>query len=153
MIMLAAVQITLYKARPLMSKKIKREKEIHLKFILKEYKRGILRYKRFNNRLPSKLDDLVKSPHPRYIRQIYTDPFTLEDKWDIINDPTGTLISDIVSKSSEKSLSGIEYKRFAYDDNLDFKPRIPEKLGAETSSEQSPDKSAATSAGTSPETP
>lgn len=137
LIMVATIQIALYKARPLMSTKIKREKEIQLKFILKEFKKGILRYKRFNNRFPSKIEDLVKSPHPRYIRQLYTDPFTGKNEWDIVHDKSGIFIVDLMSKSSEKSLSGIEYKRFAFNDELDFKPRIPEKLGAENDKGQS----------------
>lgn len=128
-LMVVAVQVAAWKARPVMATSIKRARERELKFVLKEFKRGVLRYKKFNNRYPLKIEDLVSSPHPRYVRQLYADPMTGKKEWGVERDKTGSQIVGIKSLSKEKSMAGVEYSRWFYDDSLEFRVAIPEKLG------------------------
>lgn len=128
-LMVVVVQIVAWKARPMMTTTIKRARERELKFVLREFKRGLLRFKKFNNRYPLKVEDLVSSPHPRYVRQLYADPMTGKKEWGIEYDKTGIQIVNVKSLSKEKSMAGVEYSRWFYDDNLEFRMAIPEKLG------------------------
>lgn len=128
-LMVVVVQIAAWKARPVMATSLKRAKEKELKFVLKEFKRGILRFKKFNNRYPMKVEDLVSSPHPRYVRQLYADPMTGKREWGVERDKTGTQIIGVKSLSKEKSMAGVEYSRWFFDDSLEFRMAISENLG------------------------
>lgn len=128
-IMILVVQISATRIGPLVSTQIKREKEQQLLFILREYNRAIARFQRFNRRFPTNLDELVKSPHPRYLRRIYSDPMTGKAEWDLDMDSRGTGIKEIRSKSKDKSMTGVEYWRWRLDEKLNLVLRPPSQLG------------------------
>ncbi|MCR4287796.1 MAG: type II secretion system protein [Deltaproteobacteria bacterium] len=78
-------------------------KEEELIFRGLEIKRAIGAYHRENNRYPSRLKDLVKDPGfpytKRYLRRLYTDPFTGRADWEIIESPQ-TGIMGVRSRAS-----------------------------------------------------
>ncbi len=113
-------------AMPLYSTAARIEREEQLAFILKSYKRAIIKYNRIYGSGPHAVEELIKKPPaPRFIRQLYDDPFcTREIK--IINSANGLIavknqigeIVNVKSISTEKSASGIEYNRWYADSKL-----------------------------------
>jgi hypothetical protein len=129
LIMVIVVQISATRMGPVVSTQMKRDREKQLVFILREFKRSIDRFKKFNRRSPSSMDELVKSPHPRYLRRIYIDPMTGKAEWDLDMEPSGVGIREIRSKSRDKSIAGVEYWRWRLDDRFELILRPPAELG------------------------
>lgn len=128
----AAFLLISWRVMPLYGTAARLEREEELVFVLKSYKRAILKYKRVYGAGPSSLADLVKSqPNPRFIRALYDDPFhTGEIK--VRNSGAGlTLVRaganeivNVKSSSFEKSAGGVEYSRWYVDGAL--KRRVEE---------------------------
>jgi hypothetical protein len=102
------------------------EREDELVFILKSYKRAIVKYKKVYGAGPFSLHELVKSqPNPRFIRQLYDDPFCSEEI-KIINNANGLLsvknqVNEIVgvkSKSTAEGVNGVRYDKWHADSAL-----------------------------------
>jgi len=108
----------------LWSTQVKREKEEELLFRLGEFRRAIARYRADYNRLPKELKDLLEDRAQlrtrRYLRRIYTDPFTGRADWklDLLVDRDGTIagIRDIHSQAEGKPLKLIAGKQDSYRD-------------------------------------
>jgi type II secretory pathway pseudopilin PulG len=94
------------------STQIKRDKEEELLFRLGQFRNAIIRYRADHNRLPKDLKELLldsaQLQKRRYLRQIYKDPITGKDDWDLklLADRTGTVagIQDIHSRSDKVPL-------------------------------------------------
>ncbi len=109
------------------SARLAREEE--LVFILKSYKRAIIKYKKIYGAGPYSLQELVKSqPNPRFIRQLYDDPFCSEEI-KIINNANGLMtiknqVNEIVgvkSKSTARGVNGERYDKWYADSALKFR--------------------------------
>lgn len=101
-------------------------REQELVFVLKSYKRAIMKYQKVYGAGPYKLSDLVKSqPNPRFIRQLYDDPFCTEEI-KTANRANGLVamtaannqIVNVKSASAEKSAGGVEYRKWYADSAL-----------------------------------
>jgi type II secretory pathway pseudopilin PulG len=96
----------------LWSTQVKREKEEELLFRLREFRRGIIRFRADHNRLPKELKDLLMDSSQlqtrRYLRRIYTDPMTGKNDWNLrlVMDRSGVVsgIEDVRSRSEGKPL-------------------------------------------------
>ncbi|WP_092484989.1 type II secretion system protein [Candidatus Ichthyocystis hellenicum] len=114
---LAIVAESIYK---ITSQQIKREKEIELLFIGKQFRRGLKDYYEWNglHQYPSSLKDLVLDKRPlrpvsRW-RKLYYDPFTKSRDWGEIR--KNNRIIGIYSKSLQKPI-----KRYNFsDENSSF---------------------------------
>jgi len=103
-------------------------REDELKFVLKSYKKAIMKYKRTYGTGPRALAELVKQqPNPRFIRALYDDPFFTKEV-EVRNrangivtiaDPSGEIVN-VKSGSDEKSISGVAYCRWFYNSSLVF---------------------------------
>jgi type II secretory pathway pseudopilin PulG len=99
----------------LWSTEIKREKEEELIFRLREFRQAIALYRVAHNGLPKELKDLLQDRTQlqtrRYLRRIYTDPFTGKADWklDIVRDPSGVIsgIQDLHSQAGGKPLKAV----------------------------------------------
>ena len=109
------------------SARLAREEE--LVFVLKGYKRAIIKYKKVYGAGPYSLHELVKSqPNPRFIRQLYDDPFCSEET-KIKNNANGLLtiknqvneIVNVKSKSTAKGVNGVRYDKWYADSALKFR--------------------------------
>ena len=112
----------------LWSTQVKREKEEELLFRLGEFRRAIARYRADRNRLPKELKDLLEDRTQlrtrRYLRRIYTDPFTGKADWklDFLADRDGTVagIRDIHSQAEGKPLKVLTVAGKQYDSYRDW---------------------------------
>ena len=108
----------------LWSTKVKREKEEELLFRLGEYRRAILQYRADHNRLPKELKDLLEDRTQlrtrRYLRRLYTDPFTGKTDWklDLLVDRAGIVsgIRDVHSQAKGKPMRAVGGKQESYSD-------------------------------------
>ncbi len=85
----------------------KREKEAELRFILKEYRTAIERYRMKKMYNPSSIEELYEE---RYLRKKYKDPFTGRLDWEI--EKTDEKIYNVRSSSKEKSMGGEDYSKW-----------------------------------------
>lgn len=80
-----------------------REKEARLLYVGEQYRMAISRYFAFGHQYPVSLQDLLEDkrfPVPRrYLRQLYRDPFTGDNDWRLIPDPTHVGIMGVASQS------------------------------------------------------
>lgn len=104
----------------------RQEREEELKFVLKSYKKAIMKHKRCYGTGPRSLSDLVKrQPNPRFIRALYDDPFFTGEVAVrnrargivTVADPSGEIVN-VKSGSDEKSVSGVAYSRWFYNSDL-----------------------------------
>ncbi|CUT17286.1 MULTISPECIES: hypothetical protein [Candidatus Ichthyocystis] len=90
------------------SQRIKREKEMELLFIGKQFRKGLKEYYEWNglHQYPSSLEDLVLDSRPlspiSHWRKLYYDPFTRSQDWGEIR--KNNRIVGIYSKSTQKPL-------------------------------------------------
>jgi type II secretory pathway pseudopilin PulG len=104
--------------------KVTREKEEELLFRLGEFRRAIQRYRADHNRLPKELKDLLEDrtqlQRRRYLRRVYTDPFTGKPDWklDLLMDRTGIVsgIRDVHSQAKGKPMRAVGGKQESYSD-------------------------------------
>jgi type II secretory pathway pseudopilin PulG len=92
----------------------KRDKEAELLFIGNQYRIAITRYYLAGlNRYPRSLDDLLKDPRQpgtvRYLRRIYTDPFTGKAEWGTVKAPDGG-IAGVYSLAELKPLKSGNFR-------------------------------------------
>ncbi len=122
----AAFMLISWRVMPVYSTAAKLEREEELVFILKSYKRAIMKYKTVYGSGPYKLSELVKSqPNPRFIRRLYDDPFyTGEVKiygnangLTPVTNPAGEIVS-VISASGAISAAGIKYSKWYIDSGL-----------------------------------
>ncbi|HOD40736.1 MAG TPA: hypothetical protein PKW98_10375 [Candidatus Wallbacteria bacterium] len=115
-----------WRVMPVYSTAAKLEREEELVFILKSYKRAIMKYKTVYGSGPYKLSELVKAqPNPRFIRRLYDDPFyTGEVKISSnangfmpVTNPAGEIIA-VISASGAISAAGIKYSKWYVDSGL-----------------------------------
>jgi hypothetical protein len=67
---------------------LRRERELHTIWVMKQYAQAIDDYRRLNNGLPTKLEQLEKKTMPRVLRKTYTNPLSGELDWIMV--PEGT---------------------------------------------------------------
>ncbi len=70
------------------SRVIKREREIHTIWVMKQYARGIQEFQKKRGTYPVSLEQLTEQKNPRIIRQLYPNPLTGELDWVLV--PFGT---------------------------------------------------------------
>jgi len=92
----------------------KRDKEADLLFIGNQYRIAITRYYLAGlNQYPRSLDDLLKDPRQpgtvRYLRRVYTDPFTGKAEWGTVKAPDGG-IAGVYSLSELKPLKSANFR-------------------------------------------
>ncbi|MGK2859237.1 MAG: type II secretion system protein [Thermoanaerobaculia bacterium] len=68
---------------------MKREREIHTVFVMKQYAQAIADYERLKGGLPTKLEQLEKQTMPRVLRATYVNPLSGELDWILV--PQGTV--------------------------------------------------------------
>ncbi|MEZ7890134.1 MAG: hypothetical protein QMC67_00155 [Candidatus Wallbacteria bacterium] len=115
-------------AAPLYSASIKQNREAELLYVLKSYKKAILKYKSVYGTGPAKLADLIKrQPNPRFLRTLYDDPFYRGESLNkcsglgilpVLAD--GGYIANVKSASPEKGLNGIAYSKWYVNDLLEL---------------------------------
>lgn len=97
------------------------EREAELLFRGQAYQRAIAGYYKANRAYPKTLEDLIKDPRTpskRYIRTLYTDPISKEEKpdWLLIRSSDGG-ISGVASRSKDKPLKTanfpLNFEKFA----------------------------------------
>lgn len=122
----AAFMFISWRVMPVYSTAAKMEREADLIFILKSYKRAIIKYKTVYGSGPHKLSELVKpQPNPRFIRQLYDDPF-YSGEVKIFSNANGLApvtnlegeIVNVVSASDARSAGGIKYSKWYVDSGL-----------------------------------
>lgn len=122
----AAFLLVSWRVMPIYGTAARLAREEELVFVLKSYKRAIMKYKKVYGAGPYKLSDLVKSqPNPRFIRQLYDDPFCTEEiKTANLSNGLVTVtaanneIVNVKSASTEKSAGGVEYRKWYADSSL-----------------------------------
>jgi type II secretory pathway pseudopilin PulG len=67
---------------------MKREREIHAIWVMKQYARAIQEFQRKRGTFPVSLEQLTEQKNPRIIRQLYPNPLTGELDWILV--PLGT---------------------------------------------------------------
>ncbi|HBC76551.1 MAG: hypothetical protein A2008_05230 [Candidatus Wallbacteria bacterium GWC2_49_35] len=122
----AAFLLVSWRVMPIYGTAARLAREQELVFVLKSYKRAIMKYKKVYGAGPYKLADLIKSqPNPRFIRQLYDDPFCTEEI-KIKNHSNGLVtvtaanneIVNVKTSSGEKSAGGVEYRKWYADSAL-----------------------------------
>ncbi len=122
----AVFLIVSWRVMPVYQTAARIEREEELIFILKSYKRAIIKYKKVYGSGPFSLHELVKSqPNPRFIRQLYDDPFCSEEI-KIANNANGLIavknqaneIIAVKSKSAAEGVNGIRYDKWRLDSML-----------------------------------
>lgn len=97
---------------------MKREREQELLFIGNQFRRAITQYYSqtpagSTQRFPSRLEDLLKDPRvpgtKRYLRKLFSDPITGENKWGVIRSPQGG-IAGIYSLSLDQPVKQANFK-------------------------------------------
>jgi len=116
------------RAMPLYSSAVKLEREEELKFILKSYKRAVVKYARIYGSGPRDLSELIKTqPNPRFLRALYDDPFytgeiRVRNKslgFAAVRNSIGEIVN-VKSLSRENSVAGAPYCTWFYDLALKF---------------------------------
>jgi len=109
-IALILLGISLSVVVPRATNAVKQGKEKELRFILREFRNAIIKYRFRNNHEPYSIEDLLSDEKNRpFLRRIYSDPFTGKPDWEFIQSATETTI---ISRSKEISLSGVPYCDF-----------------------------------------
>ena len=70
------------------SRIMKRERELHTIWVMKQYARAIQEFQRKRGTFPVSLEQLTEQKNPRIIRQLYPNPLTGEMDWALV--PFGT---------------------------------------------------------------
>jgi len=69
---------------------LRRERELHTMWAMKQYAQAIDDYRRLNNGLPTKLEQLEKKTLPRVLRKTYLNPLSGELDWIMVPEGTAT---------------------------------------------------------------
>jgi type II secretory pathway pseudopilin PulG len=112
----------------LWSTQVKREKEEELLFRLGEFRRAIARYRADHNRLPKELKELLEDrsqlQRRRYLRRIYSDPFTGKTDWklELLADRSGVVsgIQNVRSQAQGKPLKVLTVQGKQYNSYRDW---------------------------------
>jgi type II secretory pathway pseudopilin PulG len=112
----------------LWSTQVKREREEELLFRLGEFRRAIARYRADHNRLPKELKELLEDrsqlQRRRYLRRIYSDPFTGKTDWklELLADRSGVVsgIQDVRSQAQGKPLKVLTVQGKQYNSYRDW---------------------------------
>ena len=112
----------------LWSTQVKREREEELLFRLGEFRRAIARYRADHNRLPKELKELLEDrsqlQRRRYLRRIYSDPFTGKTDWklELLVDRSGVVsgIQDVRSQAQGKPLKVLTVQGKQYNSYRDW---------------------------------
>lgn len=96
----------------------KREKEQELLFVGNQFRHALARYFSHSTgqakRHPMSLEDLTKDPrYPntvRYLRKVYVDPMTGDNKWGLVKGPTGEIFG-IYSLSEDEPIKKANFQR------------------------------------------
>ena len=99
LVMVAVSVVMMGKATTHWEGLLEREREAELIFRGEEYKKALETFQRQNRRLPTKLEELIKTK-PRSIRRLYKDPFNPDGDWVII--PAGSKPKTAASSAEEK---------------------------------------------------
>ena len=112
----------------LWSTQVKREREEELLFRLGEFRRAIARYRADHNRLPKELKEMLEDrsqlQRRRYLRRIYSDPFTGKTDWklELLADRSGVVsgIQDVRSQAQGKPLKVLTVQGKQYNSYRDW---------------------------------
>ena len=86
-VMVALVLIALSVAAPIISKDLRRDKEVESEHRAQQYVRAIRLYYAKTKAYPPSMEALEKTNNIRFLRQKYTDPLTGKADWRIIHQP------------------------------------------------------------------
>ncbi len=94
----AMVALALSVAIPSAWTRGRREMELEMIFRGEQYKIAVGRYFRKHNRLPMKIDDLLRTNDRSYLRKKFTDPMSPDGEWRLIRlGPGGRLVGSVES--------------------------------------------------------